>query len=301
MTCSASWARFLAAICSDPSLPWPTGAGTGARKAALEHAIAALPAGATGSFGSWAALSGDAATCLYWPGNPRGAGALVSLPDNPVLILSGELDARTPHGEAASVARMFPRGRLVVAPGVGHGVISGWLANDPRGSSALCREALVGWASAGRPSRRCMAGPPLVMPLAAEARSVVALPPLAGTSGIVGQVLTGVVQTLLDVRNALNVGGPGVETAVAGIDGGIASGKGSAFRLSRYSIVPGLWLSGELSTTEDIGPSPPFGGRIVVSRPNGIRGTLHVDDLDSGLVGVVGGRRVRIPLTFGAA
>jgi pimeloyl-ACP methyl ester carboxylesterase len=42
------------------------------------------------------------------------------MPDVPVLVLSGDLDANTPSSAGRQVAREFPHGKFAVIPNAGH-------------------------------------------------------------------------------------------------------------------------------------------------------------------------------------
>ena len=125
-----------ATSCADGHFPWDPAAPVADRPAKLTAAISSLPAGALGPFGPWATALGTAAFCLKWPSAavatpPLGAGPL---PDVPVLALSGGYDMRTPTSSAAAVTRIFPHGKLLVVPAVGHSVVGAdqLVLRDPR-------------------------------------------------------------------------------------------------------------------------------------------------------------------------
>ena len=102
---------YAATVCRDGPFPWASTTPPAERPAALQAAIAELPPGTLGPFGSWAAGFGNADFCLRWPGPegdvPFGPGPL---PDVPMLAVSGGFDMRTP-----TVGR--PVGRLAVPAG----------------------------------------------------------------------------------------------------------------------------------------------------------------------------------------
>ena len=65
--------------------------------------------------------AGDA--CIAWPDDPTAARPLAPgtpMPDVPVLVLSGDLDANTPPPAGRQVADLFPRATQVVIPNAGH-------------------------------------------------------------------------------------------------------------------------------------------------------------------------------------
>jgi len=58
--------------------------------------------------------------CLRWPA-PTGDDPLAgALPDVPVRIANGDLDANTPLSSARALARSFPRATMLTVPNVGH-------------------------------------------------------------------------------------------------------------------------------------------------------------------------------------
>ena len=157
---------FVTTTCDDGNFPWSPLSPISTHQGAYEAAVAALPPGATGLFGKWAAQFGTAAMCTSWPtpsgGQPLGPGPL---PDVPVLVLSGDRDTRTPTSGARIVASRFKHAFLTVVPGVGHSVLGADLGG--------CAESsVVGWL-AGRHAARALPGEPAS---AADRRSV---PPLA--------------------------------------------------------------------------------------------------------------------------
>jgi hypothetical protein len=77
-----------------------------------------------------------------------------------------------------------------------------------------------------------------------------------------------------------------------GIYGGklVSAKQGLAFTLTRYSIAPGVFVSGKV-TFSTVGPPIVFKGRVRVSGPAATAGTLRITK--NTLVGTLGGRRVR--------
>ena len=65
----------------------------------------------------------DTGACLRWPDDPTARppfGRHAKLPDVPVLVLSGDLDANTPTPAARAAARQFPRATVIEVPDAGH-------------------------------------------------------------------------------------------------------------------------------------------------------------------------------------
>ncbi|GIH15252.1 hypothetical protein Raf01_34240 [Rugosimonospora africana] len=59
--------------------------------------------------------------CLRWPDRDGPTQATdLPLPDVPVLVLSGDLDANTPTADGRTAARQFPHAQLIEVPNTGH-------------------------------------------------------------------------------------------------------------------------------------------------------------------------------------
>ena len=150
---------LLTTNCGDGPFPWDPNATPDVRQAALDAAVAALPAGSAGPFGSWALQSLLPFLCVSWP-SPSG-GAVYSagpLPDVPVLVLSGDRDIRTPTDAARAVAARFRQGHVLVVPGAGHSVLN---------HSACAANAVRGWLNGATPPAVCTKFSLYVPPLGA--------------------------------------------------------------------------------------------------------------------------------------
>lgn len=233
---SFSEGLFLATMCGDGRFPWQPNDAVAVRRQALSAAVAALPAGSTGPFGSWATSFGPADYCLFWP-SPSGNAPLAAgpLPNVPVLALSGSLDMRTPTANAVSIVSEFPQGHVLVVPGVGHSV----LTVDPSGCAV---NAVRLWLNGGTPPTRCPRARPYLAAVPRIPASVASAPLAHGFTGRRGRTLSGVETTVDDALAAgLTAGGP-----IGGLAGGSATASLSALTLSGYSDVPGLSVSGSL-------------------------------------------------------
>jgi pimeloyl-ACP methyl ester carboxylesterase len=65
----------------------------------------------------------DTGACLTWPADPTARTPFppgIRLPDVPVLVLSGDLDANTPTASARAAAAQFRHARVIEVPGAGH-------------------------------------------------------------------------------------------------------------------------------------------------------------------------------------
>jgi pimeloyl-ACP methyl ester carboxylesterase len=264
---SFSEGLFLATMCNDGRFPWAANADAAGRQQALAAAVAALPAGSTGPFGSWATSIGPATYCLPWP-SPSGNAPLATgpLPDVPVLALSGTLDMRTPTANAASVVAQFPQGHLVVVPGVGHSV----LTVDPSGCAA---QAVKTWLGGGTPPTRCAPARPYVADVPRIPVSVAKAPPVGGVTGLRGRTLSAAESTVKDALAAAVTDGG----SVGGLAGGTAEPEETTLVLTRYSDVPGLTVSGTLSIDlllHGSGPIYALNGSVTVAGPKAARATL---------------------------
>jgi pimeloyl-ACP methyl ester carboxylesterase len=264
---SFSEGLFLATMCNDGRFPWASSSDEATRQQALAAEIAALPAGATGPFGSWATSIGPANYCLPWP-SPSGNAPLATgpLPDVPVLALSGSLDMRTPTANAASVVAQFPQGHLLVVPGVGHSV----LTVDPSGCAA---QAVKTWLNGGTPPTRCAPARPYVAAVPRIPVSVARAPLVKGVSGLRGHTLSAAETTVQDaLAAAVTAGAP-----VGGLAGGRAEPEETTLVLTGYSDVPGLTVSGTLSidlSLHGTGPVYSLTGSVTVAGPKAAPATL---------------------------
>jgi pimeloyl-ACP methyl ester carboxylesterase len=276
-----SSAVYAATVCHDGPFPWQPGTPVADRALPTVDALAGLPAGSLGPFGSWAAALGTVGLCSAWPaptsGTPLGTGPL---PDVPVLALSGGFDMRTPTVDAASVVARFPQGHLLVVPGLGHAVLS---------SGATCpRDAVRSWLAGETVPTSCPRPAPLVAPAAAYSAAGKAGRPAARTQ----RTLTGVANTLREAEAAwlLLVESGESATAVPGLYSGILAPSSRSLLLSRYSIAPGIALSGRLRLNAVTYPLV-FSGTITVGGARAAAGKL--DASGSHLRGTLAGREVR--------
>lgn len=272
-----STALYAATVCRDGPFPWAPDSPVANRPAILQAAVAALPLGTLGPFGSWATRFGNADFCLGWPapsgGVTLGAGPL---PDVPMLAVSGGFDLRTPTAGAASVVARFPQGHLLVVPGVGHSVVTA----DP---SACTAQAVRSWIRTGAVPAQCPRSKPLVAPVPAlpapgSARPARAAGPL--------QTYAIATKTIREAEAAWLMAAP---SAVPGIFGGKLVSAARAFTLVRYTIARGVTLSGKLRLAK-VGPPLTFEGTVTVGGAGASPGVLGLSG--TSLRGTLGGRLV---------
>jgi pimeloyl-ACP methyl ester carboxylesterase len=232
-------AVFRATTCNDGPFPWHRDTPVAKRRSVLANAVASLPRRSLGRYGSWAAV-GSALACLDWP-TPTGVEAADAspLPDVPVLVLAGDRDVRTPLRTGAEVAAGFPRGRLLVAPGIGHTVVA---------SSRCVDAAIRTWMRGGVPPARCPRVPMTIDPVALAPRTVSAASALGPRGGVIARTLGATVATLRGAEAAWLTSYP--SGWVVGLESGLLAGENfDVFRFSAYSDIPGLAISGRLSFT----------------------------------------------------
>jgi pimeloyl-ACP methyl ester carboxylesterase len=275
-----SFGLFAATNCADGRFPWTPVTPPEQRRALIDAAIAGFPAGALGPFGDWAARLGIAFFCEQWPspaGNaPIGPGPF---PNVPVLAVNGGFDLRTPTANAVSVVNQFPQGRLLVVPGVGHSVLTADLSFC---SQRAVRDWILGSLSA-RPTCRRVA--PVAKVLGAFPRRP-APRSVRSTLAVAGRAIREAEATWLQVLFSPNSFTP------RGIYGGklVSTRDGEGFTLTRYSVAPGVFVSGRVRLV-DTGPPFAFAGTLRVTGSAVVPGTLSVST-DDRIAGTLGGRRV---------
>jgi len=241
---------LLTTNCGDGPFPWDPNATPDVRQAALDAAVAALPAGSAGPFGSWALQSLLPFLCVSWPspsgGAVYGAGPL---PDVPVLVLTGDRDIRTPTDAARAVAARFRQGHVLVVPGAGHSVLN---------HSACAANAVRGWLNGATPPTVCTKFSLYVPPLGAWRKSVAATPPVARVPGLAGKTLAALLQTIHDAEDNWLLTRHSQETTSGLAGGRLTPDPGGVIRLQGYSSVGGLTLSGNIVLKMD-----PYGDPVV--------------------------------------
>jgi pimeloyl-ACP methyl ester carboxylesterase len=278
-----SMGMFTATVCDDGPFPWTPDTPVAQRAAKLAAAVNALPHGSTGPFGHWATDLGPASFCLTWPPQaPRPGIGSGPLPNVPVLVFEGERDLRTPLSNGAALAARFPQGHLVTVPGVGHSVLGTDLTN-------CAQNAVATWLSGGVPPSRCARSPLLVNPIGSFPASFAAL-----GSGMRGRTLAAVSKTVREAAASWAFSITGFSGAIPGLYGGAIRSSGTTFTLKRYSLVPGVQVSGTLQLYRpDTGAVLParFIGSLRVLGTKAAHGRLTVGP--KALTGTLRGLRVR--------
>jgi len=292
-----SEAVLVATRCEDGGVPWAAGTPVAQRRAAVDAALAALPPSQLAPFTVEALRStGSPDLCNGWPESPI-AQPHLPVPDVPTLILSGDVDLRTPRSYAVALAPRLPHAQVVTVPQTGHSV----LGSDPSGCAGSAVKAFFAGSAAaacGRPRRSTF-----LAPVDPPTRRFSNLRPRRGLPPHVGRTVAAVDETiafmghtlLLELLPRLFAGGPGTKVfRLGGLRGGSLTIARKAVFLRRYSVVPGVTLSARADQSDDDAPALiTIGGRAAA------HGTLLVGE--RWMVGQLGGRRVRVRVARSAA
>jgi pimeloyl-ACP methyl ester carboxylesterase len=269
---------YAATDCRDGPFPWPADSAPSSRPALLQQALAALPPGTFGPFGTWASQIGNATFCDTWPAPAGGVDLAVGPPPNvPVLALSGGFDMRTPTADARSVLTQFPQGKLLVVPGVGHSVAT----TDPSGCAAL---AVHDWITDQSSVDTCSRPPFLVAPVADYPRPIpVKKRATAATTYAIAR------KTLLESEAMWLDGDLESDTTLPGLTAGrlVPSGD-SSYRLVGYGLVPGITVSGTVKVSSRQIATLDFQGTFTVGGRAAAPGTLQLTT--TGVHGRIGRR-----------
>jgi pimeloyl-ACP methyl ester carboxylesterase len=269
--------------CTDVSLPFPRAAPVADRAAIAQQALAAIPPTDYDPFDAQTVLrTSYVDDCLAWPVDAIRAPFTGPLPDVPALLLGGRLDTRTPLENARATARELPHATLVALKGSGHDALD----SDITGCTSLALERFIEDVSVGHP---CLNQDNGVRPMPLPPLSLKEFRSAPGVGGSRGRALFAVLDTVTDARlAALQTLFAGLQVRGGGLRGGSFSGQASfegRLRLRGYAFVPGLRVSGSLSTSEGT-----ISGTIRVSGT--AHGTLKISRRGT-VTGTLGGRHVR--------
>jgi pimeloyl-ACP methyl ester carboxylesterase len=274
---------FVDTSCEETRFPWQRSAPEGTRAVEAEAALNALPGSDFYPFDPEAGLLDQTIPlCLAWPDASPAPPPAGSLPNVPTLILSGGQDLRTPTANARTVAKLIPDAQVVTVPYTGHSVIGSDLTG--------CAGSAVAAFFAGTAVSACQASANRFPPAPAAPRSISGLPRTGGVPGGAGRTLTASVQTIRDLERmivvlGLSVGEVPVGAQFGGLRGGDARVTKSSVVLDRYSYLPGLRLSGTISTnlllkakgsssSLTVGGSAAAGGRLLLRSGHRVAGVL---------------------------
>ena len=283
---SLSFTLHTATLCEEAPLPWERTAPPAERMRQARERAEAIPDSAFEPFDRETSLASEDDIlhgCVRWPTTPEPP-ALASgpLPDVPVLILEGAEDLRTPVEAGARLATRFRRAKLATVPKTAHSVL---------GRGAPCAEVLL---------RRFFSDSPLGAPCRGARRAKRVEPlaparleqvrPARGSTGLPGRTLAAVLLTIGDLYSEYDqIAFLLPRPAGGGLRGGRFWERSGAIRLERFSFVPGVHLTGRLSS------SGRGAGALTVGGAGAAPGSLSIDR-EGTLSGRLGGQRVRARL-----
>jgi hypothetical protein len=192
-----------------------------------------------------------------------------------MIAFSGGLDFRTPTADGAAVTALFPQGHLVVVPGVGHNVLN-------EIGSVCAFNAVRDWLNGGTPPSTCPREPAFENPIGKFPRTSPKKNPSASA---------------LDAAKAVSEGEATwlqfLSFEAAGLYGGSVGDAPKGFRLTNYSIVPGVRVTGTVNFKPGKFPLV-LSGRVRVSGSAAAPGSLRIRGGRAS--GTLGGRKVSAKL-----
>ena len=243
-----STALYAATTCEEIPFPWTRFSAPAARFAQINAAAAQIPDAELYPFDTATTAGNDfIRQCRRWPeASPAPAPSPPpgTLPDVPVLMVSGEVDLRTPVEAAQGALGDWPDARLLVAPNTGHSTLSADL-------SGCILRAGRRFLRGGRPPKSCRRGRPAFPATAPPPASLHELRPVRGVPGRRGRVVIAVEATLFDVAEdvlgtlltsgSLRLQGGGLRGGRWSID---LEARRAPLVLRAVEVVPGVRVSG---------------------------------------------------------
>lgn len=234
---------FVTTTCEEMPFPWQRAASPAARLAEATGALHALPSSDFYPFDAATALNSSLiSSCAGWPDASATSIVPNVLPNVPTLILSGAQDLRTPTSNARRVAALIPDAQLLVVPFTGHSVVG----SDFNNCAALALTAFFGGASV----QPCAPSANMFAPTPLTPTKLAYVHPVPGLSGKPSVTLTAVLDTIVDLNR--QVVGATLQadaklpsgSSFGGLRGGFAKLSSNKLQLSRFTLVPGVELSG---------------------------------------------------------
>jgi pimeloyl-ACP methyl ester carboxylesterase len=268
--------------CEDVALPYPLATPLADRPAIAQQALAAIPPTDYDPFDGQTVLrTSYVDDCLDWPGDAVRPPFTGPLPDVPALLLGGRLDTRTPIENALATQRELPHSAVVTLKGSGHDTLD----SDITGCIAQALRRFIAKVAVGHP---CVGKDNGVTPGPLPPHSLKDFKSAPGVGGTRGRALFAVLDTATDARlTALQELFSGLAIRGGGLRGGTFNGQSSfdgRLRLHDYAYVPGLRVSGSLTSSEGT-----LSGTVQVTGT--AHGRLKIDRRGR-VTGVLGGRAV---------
>jgi pimeloyl-ACP methyl ester carboxylesterase len=283
---------FVTTTCEEMPFPWQRAATPATRLAEASGALRALPSTDFYPFDAATALNSSlVSACAGWPDASTASVSPNALPNVPTLILSGAQDLRTPTSNALRIAALIPDAQLLVVPYTGHSV----LGSDFNNCAALAVTAFFAGGAAGHPILPCTPSVNEFAPTPLTPTKLAYVHPISGLSGRPSLTLTAVLDTIVDLNR--QVVGATLQadaqlpsgSSFGGLRGGYAKLSDGKVKLSDFTFVPGVALSGtfpvkngQLQTTT-----------LRITGTSAASGTVRVGSSKQ-VTGILGGKRFNL-------
>jgi pimeloyl-ACP methyl ester carboxylesterase len=275
-------ALFLATTCEESPFAWTRTAGVDQRYDEVVAAANAIPKAQLGPFSPSAAISGGPIPlCIGWPDASPAPAAAAPLPPVRTLVLSGQMDLRTPFEDAQQLASRIPGTTVVQVPYTGHSTIS----SDVTADASCTKTAVAAFFSDGVPGA-CTPGD---NPYAPTRRPPTSLKTVDASSTKMKTIIAAS-GTVTDaarqiIGDALALGG--LPRHVGGLRAGNATvlDSSGAFKLNKYQYVKGVVVSG----TVDAG----LNAKLTIHGGGALSGSLKLG-ANGSVSGRLGGKKVTI-------
>jgi pimeloyl-ACP methyl ester carboxylesterase len=274
---------YYATTCEEETFPFSRAASPRQRLRQAHQRLRAIAASAFSPFTRANAFDlSDIGQCAFWPFAEVDD---ATLPNVPTLILSGADDLRTPTANAREVARQIPGARLLIVPNTGHSV----LGSDLSSCSAKALQAFF----KNKPLAACKPGPPpaLLRPVGLAPTRLSSVAPAHDYSGGPGRTLHAVALTLGYFFRQLSLQSLQDDALLVGLSldsGGLRSGWASyslsTLSFHRYCYIPGVLISGQITTGR---------AELQIAGATASSGVLHLGPKQR-LSGVLGGVPVHL-------
>ncbi|MDX6686227.1 MAG: hypothetical protein QOF86_2355 [Baekduia sp.] len=274
-------ALFLATTCEEAPFAWTRAGSADQRYNEITAAAQQIPRAQLGPFSPTAALQGGPIPlCIGWPDASPAPAPSAPLPAVRTLVLSGQMDLRTPYVDAAQIATRVPGAFVVQVPFTGHSTVS----SDASTGSSCTKGTLATFFAGGTPTA-CAA---IQNPYAPTRRPPTSLGAInardrkARTIIAAGSTVTDAARQIIGDALALSA----LPKHVAGLRAGNATvNSDGSFRLTKYQYVPGVVVSGTVD--------PSRNAKITIHGGGALSGTLTMG-ANGSVSGRLGGKKVTI-------
>jgi pimeloyl-ACP methyl ester carboxylesterase len=267
-------ALFLATTCEEAPFAWTRTAGAEQRYQEITTAAKAIPKAQLGPFSPAAAVQGGPiALCLGWPDASPAPVPSPPLPAVRTLVLDGQMDLRTPLQDAAQIAQRIPGAAVVKVPFTGHSTVS----SDASTDSACTKGAIATFFAGGAPAP-CAASE---NPYSPTHRPPTSLQRITASS-VSRRTVIAATATVADAARQI-IGDALALSAIPKHVGGLRAGNATvnrdgSFKLNRYQYVPGVVVSGKVTTkrtaTVTIRGGGALSGKLTITAGGAVHGTL---------------------------